>query len=143
MAFNTNKLVRFGDMVRKYVATEGDFHFIEADDVAFAVSSNSHIVCMLDTANIDAAIPEDQFDDWFANAASKIEALYDDVELRVRNGNIVFNVTPCRQFEEKSDNRQYLEDIGAFTAAILETIDGAVIDDWGDDGEEVASPYYV
>lgn len=143
MAFNTNKLVRFGDMVRKYVATEGDFKFIEANDVAFGVSSNSHIVCMLDTANIDAAIPEDQFDDWFANTASKIDALYDDAKLRVRNGNIVFNVIQCRQFEEKSDDRQYLEDIGAFAAAILETIDGAVIDYWGDDGEEVASSYYV
>lgn len=135
-------LQRFGNIVRNYVNTSGDFRFIEANDIKFAYSSRRTIVCLVDTKNISVSIPNDEFDEWFENLARRIQDGY-NCDVRRAGANIVFDVVPTDEFNQKGNDKYFLDDIGTYTAAILETIDGAVIDDWGDDGEDVDSPYYV
>ena len=141
---NTKALRKLGNLVRNYVDTEGDFKFIEPADVRFAFSSNNKIVCLIKKDNIVSAIPEDEFKQWFDDMSDKIFAAYDrNTNVRLVSDGIAFNVCPTAEFVKLKDDKEFLEDTGAFAAAVLETIDGAVIDDWGDDGEEVDSPYYV
>lgn len=138
-------LCKLDNLVRNYVNTEGDFKFIEPADVRLSVNNRNNVVCLIKKDNIVSAIPEDMFQQWFDNMSDNIFAAYDiSTNVRLVNDAIVFNVCPIEKFVKNKEDKVFLEDVGAFVAAVLETIDGAVIDDWGEDlDEEDDNPYYV
>lgn len=137
-------LHKLGNLVRNYVNTEGDFKFIEPADVRFAVNNRNKVVCLIKKDNIVSAIPKDMFQQWFDNMSDNIFAAYDyNTNVRLVNDCIVFNVISTEKFVKNKEDKVFLEDVGAFTAAVLETIDGAIIDDWGENlDEEDEGPYF-
>lgn len=139
-----NALRKLNELVRNYINNEGDFRFIEPADVAFAYSSKSKVVCLLKKDNIVSAIPKEEFQQWFNDMSDKIFAAYDvNTNVRLANDYIVFNVVSTYKFVEMNNDKKFLEDVGTFAAAVLEIIDGAVIDDWGEDIDEDEDPYFT
>lgn len=143
---DTKALRKLGNLVRNYVSTEGDFKFIDPANVRFAFSSQNKVVCLIKKDNIVSAIPEDMFQQWFDNMSDNISVAYDiNTNVRLVNDAIAFNVCPTEKFVKNKEDKVFLEDVGTFTAAVLETIDGAIIDDWGEDldEEDDEDPYFT
>lgn len=136
-------LKRLEKSIRQYIATSGDFKFISPEDVHFEYDAEHNVFCCIDKECIEQAIPEDQFDEWVQNVSEKLDQMFDNVNLKSKHVQLVFNAADGEWFIKMMDNELVMTKIAEEIAAILETIDGAVIDDWGDDGEEVDSPYYV
>lgn len=135
-------LRRLGNLVRNYVDASGEFRFIESSDLKFAFSYVRNVVCILDKKNI--SIPEEQFEQWFNDMSSKIYEMYDKTRVRLDDDVIVFDIVPADEFTQHYTDNVFLKDIGTHTAAILETIDGAIIDDWGEDlDDEDEDPYFA
>lgn len=123
-------LRRFGNMVKDYVDTDGDFKFIESPDLKFGFSTDQHLVCLLNKRHI--AIPEEQFEQWSNNIINKLKL--DGIKARLTcYSEIVINIVSTETFKQFKNNTKFLEKIGTRIASILEIIDGAIIDDWGDD----------
>lgn len=137
-------LRKVGNLVRNYVNNEGDFKFIDYTDVRLAFSSNNKVVCLIKKDNIASAIPKDMFQQWFDNMSDNIFAAYDyDTNVRLVNDCIAFNAVSTEKFVKMKNDNVFLEDVGAFIASVLEVIDGAVIDDWGENlDEEDEGPYF-
>lgn len=137
-------LHKFGDLVRNYVDADNNFRFMNSTDLKFAYSCIHQVVCLIDKKCFTDSIPEDQFIEWFNNTSDKVSAIY-DTNVRLANGAVVFNVVPTKMFVKSQNDKTFLEEISTFAVAVLKTIDGAIIDDWGEDLDEDddEDPYFM